>query len=51
VPLLGYLAPVELTAGDPWRISVYLAMELIVVAALCRPLLSARRTVVAPARP
>ncbi len=51
VPLLGYLAPVELTAGDTWRIAVYLVMELIVVAALCRPLLATRRSLVASAQP
>ena len=43
VPLLGYLAPVELTHGDPWQIAPYLAMELIVVGALCRPLLGGQR--------
>lgn len=51
VPLLGYLAPVELTSGDPWRIVVYLVMELIVVVALCRPLLAARRGLVPSAQP
>lgn len=38
VPLIGYLAPVELTGGDVWNIVPYLTMELIVVLALCRPL-------------
>jgi hypothetical protein len=51
VPLLGYLAPVELTSGDAWRIGVYLAMELIVVVALCRPLPAVRRSLVATALP
>lgn len=51
VPLLGYLAPVELTNGDAWQIAVYLAMELVVVAALCRPLLAGHRSLVASASP
>ena len=50
VPLLGYLAPVELTGGSAWRIGVYLAMELIVVVALCRPLVAGRRLLVASAQ-
>jgi hypothetical protein len=43
VPLLAYLAPVELTHGNAWQIGVYLAIELIVALALIRPLLAARR--------
>ena len=34
VPLLGYLAPVELTSGDAWRILPYTAVELTVLACL-----------------
>lgn len=48
VPLLGYLAPVELTHGDAGQIVPYLAMELIVVGALCRPLLRGRRALDLP---
>jgi hypothetical protein len=48
VPLLGYLAPVELTHGDAWQIVPYLAMQLIVVGALCRPLLGGRRVLYVP---
>lgn len=43
VPLLGYLAPVELTRGDPTQIGPYFVMQLIVVGALCRPLLGRQR--------
>jgi hypothetical protein len=43
VPLLGYLAPVELTQGHAAQIVPYLVMELIVVGVLCRPLVAARR--------
>jgi alpha-1,2-mannosyltransferase len=43
VPLLAYLAPVELTHGNAWRIGVYLAIELVVALALVRPLLASRR--------
>lgn len=39
VPMLSYLAPVELSGGDPWRIVPYLVIEAVVTAALCRPLL------------
>jgi alpha-1,2-mannosyltransferase len=46
VPLLGYLAPVELTNGDAWQIAVYLVMELVLVAALCRPFLVSWRRLV-----
>lgn len=35
VPLIAYLAPTELTHGDLWRMLPYLAIELIVVCALC----------------
>ncbi|MGO9901053.1 MAG: glycosyltransferase family 87 protein [Solirubrobacteraceae bacterium] len=35
VPLLAYLAPVELTGGDIFKMLPYLAIELIVVASLC----------------
>lgn len=45
VPLLAYLAPVELTHGNAWKIALYLVIELIVVVALCRPLLASRRAV------
>lgn len=38
VPLLAYLAPVELTHGNAWMIALYLVIELVVVVALCRPL-------------
>ncbi len=34
VPLLGYLAPSDLTHGDVWRILPYVAIEVITVAAL-----------------
>ncbi len=36
VPLLAYLAPVELTGGDIFKMLPYVAIELIVVASLCR---------------
>jgi hypothetical protein len=42
VPLLAYLAPVELTHGNAWKIALYLVIELVVVMALCRPLLANR---------
>jgi alpha-1,2-mannosyltransferase len=42
VPLLAYLAPVELTHGNAWQIGVYLAIELVVALALVRPLRVAR---------
>jgi hypothetical protein len=41
IPLVTWLAPVELTHGSAWRIAVYLVLELTVVAVLvARPLLA-----------
>ncbi len=43
VPLIAYLAPVELTGGDLGKMLPYLAIELIVVASLCMRTGVARR--------
>lgn len=45
VPLLSYLAPVELTSGSVGQILPYVGIELIVTGALCRPLISHLRDV------
>ena len=45
VPLLAYLAPVELTHGAIGEIAPYLVIELIVVVALCLPAEIRRRPV------
>lgn len=50
VPLLGYLAPVELTHGDVGQILPYLAIELIVAGALCLPLIRHLRYLSGPSR-
>jgi hypothetical protein len=36
VPLIAYLAPVELTHGDFWKIVPYLVIEAITIGAICR---------------
>jgi alpha-1,2-mannosyltransferase len=35
VPLIAYLAPVELTDGDIWRMLPYVAIEVLVIGSLC----------------
>src|SRR5579884_367149 len=50
VPLIGYLAPVELTQGQLGNLLPYGLMELLVTGALVRPLLRDRLSAVLPDR-
>jgi hypothetical protein len=51
LPLLGYLAPVELTHHDVWNIIPYVVIEAVVVGALCAPPRGRRAEGPPPSRP